>query len=345
MTPTFTPLKLPKNPVWDFWRDGVTSSFLNLFTQCREQTRLAYCLGYSPLVTPYYFEFGTAIHYCLEHVYARVEDESLRTPEGIRKLMKDYTKIWAKTNAMPSSKQHEQQELIAIIAEHQLPHYFQRWDGDFNGGHYTYGNPTITPRKWVQLEVQFKIPYTYPDGRQVYIRGRRDGVFMDDQDRLWVFDTKCKSVIKEDTLSDSLQHDLQQMLYLWITRAEYKVVPAGMVMNINRRPGLKRRTGESLKAYAERTANDIGNEKKNRYDHYFIRYQMEIINDDLNHWEKTFLHPIMAELRLWYEGKIPHYMNPNALESKYGRCGMYELIVRNNTRLYLVRKKAFGELD
>src|SRR5690242_4235378 len=55
--------------LWKLYEDGVSSSFLNSFLTCMEQTRLSYIEGWSSRTTPMAFEFGTCCHWVLEQAY------------------------------------------------------------------------------------------------------------------------------------------------------------------------------------------------------------------------------------------------------------------------------------
>lgn len=325
--------------LWNFWRDGVSSSFLFNFMTCREQTRLVYVEGWSSRAVPMAFEFGSCMHWVFEQAY--VKTRAVPTPEQILGWVKAYEQLWLRNVPTPTLKQLEQQELAYGMAESVLPYYFDRWEGDFTGA-YRWGNNTTAPVTWHSLEEVFSLPYTFPDGKKTVLRGKRDGVFIDRRGRFWVFDTKCRSVINHDEALETLPFDTQQMLYLYATALEMKTIPAGTIMNIVRRPGQRRGDGEELPPFLGRMRKDISNPK--RYDHYFIRYEMAIGRDEIIEWKAKHLDPLMEEVRMWWEGTAPHYMNPNALLSKYGRCAMYSPIVRQDFSQCYRRQYAFNEL-
>ena len=332
--------------LWNFWEHGVTSSFLSSFLSCREQTRLSYVEGLTSRHTPLAFEFGTCCHWVLEQAYSRLQVMPVYPQPGaemVKGWIKQYEKKWLKDTPDPIMRQLEQQELVYGLAEAVLPSYFNRWAGDFNGGTYVYGNTSTAPKKWVNLEEVFNIPYTFSDGRVCPRRGRRDGVFRDRRGKLWVFDTKCRSIINHEDALDTLPSDLQQMFYSDCTETQYGETPAGVIMNIIRRPGQRRGKDESLKAFCERVRKEVENPKN--FDHYFVRYELVLDKNDLDEWRQKMLNPLMDDVRAWWEGRAPHYMNPNALISKYGRCPLFLPIVKNDTSMCFRRKKCFSELD
>jgi hypothetical protein len=330
-----------KDPsVWSFWRDGVTSSFLHYFNTCLEQTRLCYVEGWSSRSVPIYFEFGTCMHWVFEQVYGQ---RLIKPPTAgdCKFWVKEYEKKWLSIVPTPTMKQLEQQELIYGMAESVLPYYFDRWEGDFTGT-YRWGNRTTAPAEWHSLEEVFCLPYTYPDGKKTVLRGKRDGVFRDRRGGLWVFDTKCRSVINHDDSLELLPFDTQQMLYLYVTAMELKRMPSGVIMNIVRRPGQRRGIGEELQPFLGRICKDVS--KPKRYDHYFIRYQLTVTRDELLKWKQTQLDPMMQTVRMWWEGKLPHYLREQNLTTKYGHAQLYAPIVRGEYGSCYRRQHAFNEL-
>lgn len=329
--------------LWNFWRDGVTSSFLGTFLTCREQCRLHYCEGLQSRSLSLALEFGTCCHWVLEQAYGEVGNNLVPGTEEVQDWLLTYEKKWKAETPKPTPKQLEQQELVYGLAEQVLPTYFWRWIGDFTGK-YKYGTGGLaTPKEWESLEEVFKVDFTFPDGKTVPIRGRRDGVFLDAKGKLWVFDTKCRSVIVEDDLMETLPLDLQQMLYLSVTEQEFGRMPAGVQMNIIRRPGQRRGTEEKLPEFLERVRKDVSNPK--RFDHYFIRQQMSLVKSELEAWRQKQLAPLMQDVRDWWEGKAAHYLNPNNLISKYGRCALFAVLTANDRSGCYKRTKVFAELD
>lgn len=335
--------------LWKFWEHGVTSSFLNAFLTCREQSRLSYVEGYKSRHVPLAFEFGTCCHWVLEQAYGEGFVQLKKAPAKgwVEQTIKAYELKWLTETTAPSSAQLKQQELVYGLAEAILPTYFTRWAGDFTGK-YSPANPTVAPARWDSLEIVFCHEYEYPDGRKTFLRGRRDGVFIDKKGEIWVFDTKCRSVINHEDACETLPVDIQQMFYLYVTYLERKkakltpVFPSGTVMNIVRRPGHRRGAAEQFQDFLQRVAKDVANPRK--YDHNLVRYQMRVMKDELLLWKEKTLDPLMMDVRMWWEGTAPHYMNPNALISKYGRCELFQPIVNEDFSGCYRRDFAFSEL-
>lgn len=312
---------------WDFWKEGVSSSTLGLFLTCREQFRLEMVEGWRSYHTPLAFAFGTCGHWIIEQAYAEVDPPNAA---GVRKLVKQYEVLWRKEIPNPPKYVEEMMQKVFGLAEALMPTYFERWMGDFYGKDwYPVEHNTAAPEEWIGLEERFRIPFTFDDGRQTWINGTRDGLFSDHRNDVFTIDHKFRSVINEDQITDTLPFDLQQMLYLW---ANSQVYPdrkiAGTVMNIVRRPGHRQLKGEPDRKFYQRVADDVADPK--RWDHFFMRFEMRITSQEITRWFHDQLTPIMNDLRAWWEGTGPHYLNSNNLVTKYGTCGMYEPIVHNN---------------
>ena len=314
-----------KPSVWKFWQDGVSSSLIALFLQCREQFRLSVIEGWKSRTEPIYFGFGTCGHWILKQAYQRAKRPG---PKWLARQLNVYHKLWLRDVRAPTTRQLEQQDKIYALMERLLPQYFKRWAGDWLTDKYPRSTKVANPKKWTALEQQFTILFDFNLGGQevVPIRGTRDGVFTDKHRKLWVFDSKFRSVINEEDILDTLALDLQQMLYLWATWKELGICPEGCILNVVRRPGHRLGKKELLTDFYDRVGTDIAD--RNRWDHYFTRYQLEISEGELAAWEREQLRPVLWDIRLWWEGKTPHYMNPNALISKYGRCELFLPIIK-----------------
>jgi len=318
--------------VWDFYRDGVSSSIISGFLACREQSRLQLVEGWRSRVTPFYFAYGTCVHWIFRQAYAQ---ETLPSKALIKRWLNKYFALWEKDVPVSTTAQREQQETVCAYALAQLPYYFRRWAGDFTGHNYPVPTSTVAPKGWVALEQRFETSVRLPDGVDVKVFGTQDGILWTDhrtssvpgKKAYWDFDTKCRSYINEDETVETLPMDLQQMLYLWATKKRgFK--PSGVVLNVLRRPGQRRRQEESLKDFAARIEADCADPEK--WSHYFYRFQMHVTMKEIDDWERNLLIPILQDIKAWWDGTAPHYMNPNALVSKYGQCEMYNPIVRNN---------------
>ena len=319
---------------WSLWKDGVSQSFIASYLTCREQTRLKYIELWQSKTISLPLEFGNCFHWMLKNIYT--PKKVSMNPAAIKALMAKYKNFWKKHNPIPSKKQLEKQEIVYGMCTQVLPEYVKRWDGDWKNK-YTYGANTVKPKKWLALENRYEIPYTYPDGKKTFLLAVFDGCFYDKRKRLWLFETKTKSRIDEETLQDMILQDVQIMLSLWIIKNVLDRIPSGVLYNVIRRPGQKLLKDENLKSFLGRIKKDVSNPK--RYDHYFKRWEFAINWNEVKQWKKDFLDPVMMEIRMWYEGKLTTYINPYSLVNQYGRSDMYNIIVRGDKTNYSQRKQ------
>ena len=328
--------------VWQLWRDGITSSFLATFLSCKEQTRLQYVEGWQGSGAPLAMEFGTCIHWILEQLYGK-RGSRFQTFDPAT-FTTAYNGLWRKENPHPASYQIQQQEMVYGMAEAVLLEYLKRWEGDWTGKYGKYPNQTTAPVKWMALEQEFNVPLAMDDeGKKIIrIRGRRDGLFLDKKGKTWLFDTKCMARVEDETILDLLPYNLQFMLYMWATWKELDILPVGIVMNVVRRPQLRQKTTENLKDFLSRIALDVQDPK--RYDFYFLRFQLEILKSELVAWEHDVFLPLLKDVVDWWSGRSVHYMNPLALTDKYGRCRLYNILVKGDYTSSFKRTKPFNEL-
>lgn len=318
-----------KKKFYDYQTDGVTQGLLTTWMSCRMKAKY-FLEGWSSGKTSSALTYGTIIHGILEIVYDLIRQKKLKSPPDI-KLIKSLTKKveaqWLKENPGVAKYVLEDLDMCLLIAEATLPAYFKyHWKEDFK------------ELKWKQLEQQFAIPYTLKDGRKIIIRGKKDGVYGDKTIKL--FETKTKSQINLDDLTDSLWFELQINLYLWAIKKTYKQIPGGVNYNIIRKTSLNIKSGESKLVYAKRLADDINK----RPDFYFIRLNISITKQEMEQFEKE-LEAMLTDFVDWCEGKSGTYKNTSQCHGKYGTCSSMGLCSKKDFGAYKKRKMVFRELE
>jgi len=345
--------KKTKQKGWDFNRDGVSQGFIHSYINCREQTRLRYKELWTSKNDPIFREFGSCFHWLIPWSLQK----QFKKPSGtasIKRAVDSYYCLWKKQNPKLTVKKTEQMDYVLGLAEKVLPAYLKRWRGDYADQKYTMGCDVVRVKKWMSFEETWKEPYEFKVQQldalgkvitkiiQLFLRGKFDGVFIDKKSGLWLFETKCLSVIKEDEIMELLPLDIQCMLYLLAIKLKYNKKPKGVLYNIVRRPGLRQGKTETLKQLLGRVEKDVNDPK--RQDHYFKRIEMVIDWSEVEEWQRTFLDPVLKEIRAWSQGEIKTWMNPDALTSKYGRCELYHLIVHAAKQNFFQRKCVYNEL-
>lgn len=322
---------------WQLERDGVSQSFVSSFLTCRVQTYLRYVEGLVSRRVPFYFAYGTCVHWLLERLY-RKRQPPKHPKRWVKSRIKAYEQQWLQEVPTPTDYQLTDQEKVYLLAEAQMPSYIERWIGDFPKHKYPIETTTARPSKWLELEQRFNVIFRYPDGLKVPLCGTRDGLFETREAETYILDHKCRSVIVDQDILETMHLDFQLMFYLWATWKQRGHCPDGAVLNIIRRPGQRMRVDEPLTDFAARVCKDIENPK--RWDHYFIRYRLVLSgSSEVRDWERTRLIPIMREIRAWWEGRAGHYTSDQHLLTKYGRSDMFHPIVYDDRSDCFIREK------
>ncbi len=317
-------------PFYDYKKDGITQSLLGTWLTCRQKA-LWQLEGWTKPHVSMALTYGTIIHAVLEKVYGQVQTGKLKKPPELKLIQQELKlveKKWYVENPRPNKYSIDNLYLSLLIAETTLPIYFDYWRGE-----------DYRSIRWHKLEQEFKIPYRLADGRSTFIRGKKDGVFGNPS--LKLFETKTKSIIEEDNLVDTLWFEMQVNIYLWAMRKVYKKVPSGVLYNIIRRTGLRRKETESMPNYAKRVAEDI----EKRPDFYFIRMEVKVGIKEMDQFEKE-LEAMVTDFCDWWDKKnIKTYKNTGMCSDKYGRCTFLELCSGENFTFYQKRKQVFNELE
>lgn len=317
--------------------------------ECREQYALTYLDGYTPKAIVEPTEFGSIMHYALEHQF------DFSSPDECIHSITDQYRSW-RVPTLLHPREREVLERLLGLAEVTFPRYCHFWEED---------DKRI---KWIKRESKFKVPYEVqtPTGtRKVVLQGMRDGVYrIPKTGKLGVFETKNKSKVDDSAIHDSLKADKQTLFYIWVTYLETGELPEQVMYNVIRRTASKPRKGrgknakpETVYDYLKRIAEEIDKDP----DSYFKRWQVDLVSSDIMQFVKRTLDPEIVNYLLWYdtvkknplrhqrwieENKSPyHFQNLNALVGKYGKAAMYDLIVNNSLRQYRIRSEVFPELE
>lgn len=296
-------LPLAGTKFYDIERDGITQGLLYKWLECRQEARW-FLKGWSGKKIGMGMTYGNVIHGVLELVYLDVQMRRLTAiPDKgrIRRYIQVIEKQWHKENPNADKYVLEYLELSLLIAEATLPLYFDYWKKD------------MKEIAWKKVEQEFRMPYTLPDGRKTFLRGKMDGVFA--QKNTWLFETKSKSRIEQEDILDMLPFELQVNIYLLVLRWMEQKLPAGVLYNIIRRIGLEKKEKETPVEFSKRCIDDI----KKRPQFYFVRMRMPVTDQDLYRFEAEF-QDMLTDFYDWFQGKAGHYKNPGSCIGKYGRC-------------------------
>ena len=295
------------NRIWNYFRDGVTQSFISKFLTCKRQCYLEYVEGWTPIKTDPNLLFGTLLHGAIA--------ASLQAKKDITSSYISSDPLGKELVNDPKTK-----DIFYTQVEILLQVYWLNYANDFS-------------QEWNQIEQPFRIAHN-----NTYLSGVIDGGYITPEGKYWLMDTKGLSVITPDNLLATLPYDLQVMFYLY---AEYLSgrKPCGLVYNIVRKPQIK---VEPLETYRSRLyaaiAKDIG--------HYFVRMPIQITEGEVMQWYKEVLEPIMYEIEHWQiNGYIPRYYNPTAILTRYHKLATtYPIITHNDYSNFYQREAPFREI-
>ena len=312
--------KQPKGPVWagpesDADNGGITFSLLTKFLSCRERFRLRVIEGLKQVDSfSHHIEYGNMWHACEEALAANKPWE--------RALTQYVQKLWVKYRTQQEQISHWHQ-----VCALQFPLYINWWKK----------HPDVKDRTPLMQEEVFKVPYTLPSGRTVYLRGKFDSVDLIGKGKsagIYLQENKTKGDIDEASLQHQLRFDLQTMLYLValdesqttmdLEREESvqtlfeKTKLAGVRYNVVRRPlsggkgsikrkeGGKNSPGESAADFYARLSDVIENAYGAEFDrredqhYFFMRWKVEVSQQDIDKFKRECLDPILEQLCVWY---------------------------------------------
>ena len=295
---------------YDYRRDGISQSILAGFLKCRRYADL-HLKGYeSKRQDSFALAFGTFAHEVLDRLYSRGK---LPKP----RIVKLYV------NRVRNKLKINNPEMVGTLKV-LLPEYFKHWSKDFD------------KRKWVELEGEFANDFL---GVKKLLRGKRDAVFTINK-KLWLLERKTKSRVEEGQITATLNIDLQVLFYLYNLGLETKKTPQGVIYDVIRRPGLRKRVGESPNAFFKRIRADI----RKRPDWYFKRFECPISQDEL----QTFyveLKYLIKEFMAWQDGKRKTYKNPTSCINVYGMCKFIPICSNGDFSSFQKRKAVHNELS
>jgi hypothetical protein len=330
-----------RQPLWD-WSLGITQTGLGQFLACREQFALGYIEGWTSKGFSVPLEFGSVIHLAIQQWADIVEGNISKSPDDlIREICAQYHDARAKTlNKLDIATMSK----TLAAAEAVFPLYAQEVLEDDR------------KQKWIAHEQLFNVPYEFALGEvgtaSINLRGVRDGAYRTKRcDYLGLFETKTRSQIDDNAVQASLRADLQTMFYLHTMRLEYGETPKEVLYNVIRRPGQKFLDRDTYATFKQRIIDDI----KKRPSYYVRRYEISVLESDLNTFRDKVLNPTLNLMAQWWGSvkenpfdrfKSPyHYLNLNALYTKYGTCQLYNLMVLGRQKDYYVRSLLFPEFE
>ncbi len=351
--------KARSEPLWKGPEvDGITQSMLCAFLNCRERFRVSFVLGLGP---PDKFDhrlgYGHMWHLCEEHL-------------AMKKPWEKPLLLYCQEQAKKYKQQSAEINKWYNVCKRQFPVYVDYWKK----------HPDVKNRTPLSQEQVFRVPYTLPSGRTVWLRGKFDSVDIIGKS-IYLQENKTKGDIKEQQLTSQLTFDPQTMFYL-ISLQEYVAglknsavkklwnKPLGGVRyNVIRRPfsggkgsikqlqGSKNRKAETTEEYYNRLLNDY---IKAEPEYWFMRWRVEITQEHIDLFKQHFLLPILQQLVDWYDhvsteedpfqnnGTGLHWRHPYGVYNSINETGTsdFEEYLNTGSEVGLTRReKLFTELE
>lgn len=268
---------------------GVSQGLLTTFMACRRKAEIQ-LQGWRKIRPGAALLFGVVGHAVLAEAFQTLKEPPTKDwlKARLRQAVKDTA---AEFEGRLSADAVQNLENSAAILLVMLPYYFQKYKKDFG------------PASWVKIEDEFRVPFP---GVSFELYGYFDRVKRVGG-KLWLHETKTKSRVDEDYLMESLHFDFQLGYYLQALWLELKEVPAGVVYDILRNPGLEQKKSESFDDYLKRIEADV----KKRPEFYFIRFEVKIGKKEVEEFAEQ-IRIIGGEFEAWKRGELKTFRNTTA---------------------------------
>lgn len=285
----------------------ISQSSITTWMSCPERARLSK-EGWRGVRPSMPLTFGTVFHHVLEKAY---KEGAAPSPGTIKQILLQ-SRADAGVDRLSAEQVQTMEDAIEII-NGMAPAYFKKYMKDFED-------------KWSHVEAEFKIPLPK---HECYMYGFYDRV-RHRKGKMQIFDTKTKSKIEEENLTETLHFDFQFMYEMLALYKETGQVSTGAIMDIIRRPGLRKKVGEGAEEFIARINEDV----LARPDHYFIRLEVAIGKDELMDFEKQ-LDVILPEYLKFLRKEGPVYRNTMSCTGKW-TCDFLAICARGD---YSMHKK------
>lgn len=331
---TLKKAKKPKRlePIWKGPEvGGITQSMLSRFLVCRERFRLLVIEGLRP--APQFnhrIEYGHMWHICEE---APAIGQGFASSTSFFTCVFDALKRYCRQLCKTYPLQQEQIDKWYNVCKVQFPIYIDYWASQ----------ETKKIYRSVSREEVFNVPYLLPSGRIVRLRGKWDGIGLEDKKKnagLWLIEHKTRGDLSEEQITSQLQFDLQTMFYLMALKLRYEpgkppsslgAPIKGVRYNCVRRPlsggkgsirphkATKTKAAETMEHYYER----LGQYIKDEPEYYFMRWTVAVTQADIDRFKREFLNPILEQLCDWWD-YIKDGYDPFSMRRTYCDGGSFE---------------------
>lgn len=315
-----------KYRLWNLETHGITQGALNAFMQCPRKAHYSLKMGLeSARGHSQALDYGILVHDIMDLLGSALEKPTTRGKDKawVSGVINECVGDWFedRTTGFESTQELQDLDEVCTWACAVLPQYFFYWE-------------ETQPISWESTEEEFAITEKV-DGEDVVLRGKIDGSFRCGNS-LWMAEHKTRSRVSPDAIAKSLPFDTQVCLYAWTLQQLAQEPVKGVLYNIIRRPSKRPHKDENMPDYMARLKEDVAD----RPDFYFMRFEMALIQDDIEQWVSE-MKEVVREVRRWNAGEF-NYRNPNGCQY----CPFIGLCSGSGSVSDLKRKKKpFPELD
>jgi hypothetical protein len=259
-------------------------------------------------------QFGSMAHYLLECIYKDYDKWNPHPPVA------DFLEAYQKKESGKIADLGKMEFMIGL-AKILIDGHFRYWKED-------------KKRKWVAAEAKFDV-----DFNGFRLRGMRDGLYEQNKG-LWILETKTTAAMNEDTLTDALAFDFQNLFYILATKLETGREVKGVLYNILRKPSIKQGQKETLTDFLSRLEVDV----QARQQFYFNRFQVSYPKPVQERFEKELLLKL-NDFAGWVAGSkdIQTYRNERACITKWA-CEYLPACSSGSMAGYTRTREMFSEL-
>ena len=262
---------------------GYTNSLLQDWVTCRQLARFKLNGWRSDFKKDALFT-GALMHELLAMYY---------TGEEIPNIKAVIDRVLKGEKYIPTSQQNETAKFISNVLYNRYVWYWGESD---------------RKKRWQAIESEFDVWFC-----GYRLRGKRDGLFVNENGELWLLETKTASQISEETLLDRLTIDFQNLFYIVATEKEIKRRVYGVLYNVIRVPQYKQTKKDgSVRNFHKRISNMIAQNPT----HFFHRYEIVYPAEVRAEFEMELL-DILNEIHAWVYNGLPTYKNRSACVGRY----------------------------
>jgi len=303
---------------YDLHKDGITNSLLQTWLRCRMAAKFS-LEGIRQDAFRDKLELGSLFHELLDKWYNL--PKASQVPSKASELF-DTTISAEKKKVFKRSGDLQKFEGLLASAYGMFINYVY------------YYHKQDKQKDWIELEGVFDVNW-----RGFKLRGKVDGLYRDKGGKLWLFETKTKSRISEDTMNSSLCFDPQNLFYITAKEEQLGEKISGVLYNIVRSPSLRLKKDETQEDFYSRIKEDIAS----RNDHYFMRYEVKYTEKQKKIFRDELINKL-SDFSAWNTGDLNTYKSECSC-SRGWNCGYLELCATGSMAGYRNDGILFEELE